>query len=141
MPDSTFTTVLQLARALDTSAFVLLLTKDDVEALRLVLADPDQITTFQAALADDDLAKLQRLVRSGAPRGQKDAAEFASRMADSAGISGGAAGAAIGTMILPGLGTAIGAALGAVVASRMLSRKSDKPPPSSREDADDRGAK
>jgi transcriptional regulator with XRE-family HTH domain len=109
--DPKFSTILQLAHALNVDALLLLLGTNEVETLASLL-ELDLDTPHYHQLRTSDLREIQRLVGSGMLRDRLNAAKLGAAAAQAVGYATqGSIGAAIGAAIRPGIGTVIGAAL------------------------------
>ncbi len=99
-------TLVDIATALGTSPVLLLIGKNELDALISVTGNaPVEL------LSEEEVEKMKRLIASGLRRQRLQAAELGASAARAVGLS--AVGAAIGSVLLPGVGTAIGAGIGA----------------------------
>lgn len=111
--DPRLSTLVNLAGALGISPVLLLLGRDELDAI----ADAPkskEAKDVRSHLTSEELETMRRLLRSGVAKNRTKAVEMGATAAATAGVTAGAiAAAAIGTALLPGIGTAIGAALAA----------------------------
>lgn len=109
-------TLVDLAFALDVSPMMLVMDKDDLEAIaELSTADVEKL---ERELSEAESDQMNWLVQSGVRKNLVKAALIGSSSIGGAAAMSASA-AAIGSAFLPGLGTAIGGALGAFIAKRL----------------------
>ena len=122
--DPRLSTLVDLAFALDVSPMMLVMDKDDLEAIaELSAADVEELTQ---GLSEEESDQMNWLVQSGLRKNLVKAALIgSSSIGGAAAVS--ASAAAIGSAFLPGLGTAIGGVLGTFISKRL-----DKDEPSDR---------
>jgi transcriptional regulator with XRE-family HTH domain len=125
--DPKFSTILQLARALNVDPLLLLLGTNELATiaslLKLDLASPQY-----EQLRTSDLREIQRLVNSGMVRDRVNAARLGAAAAQAAGYATEASiGAAIGAAISPGQGTVLGAALAQLLSGKPVGDQPSSP--------------
>lgn len=121
--DPLLSTIVKLASALEISPTILLMGKNEIEAIAQVSKSNECRTTL-AELDEEKVQEMERLVESGMDRNRNKAAKMGGEMSGAISSAAGAIpGAAIGTILLPGLGTVIGATLGALFGKTLSKRR------------------
>lgn len=111
--DPRLSTLAGIAAALGVSPVVLLLGRDELDAIAYAPSS-SEAERVRENLSSEELETMRRLLRSGIAKNRTKAVAMGASAATAAGFAAGSlAGAAIGTAILPGVGTAIGAAISA----------------------------
>jgi transcriptional regulator with XRE-family HTH domain len=123
--DPRFSTIVDLAAALEITPLLLLMTSRELAAISELVRDGSSVREASAGIPTQDVQRMRRLLESGVQRGQKQAVEMGVTAVQVAGLAAGgaASGAAIGTLLAPGLGTVLGAALGSMIFRANASRK------------------
>lgn len=116
--DPRLSTVAGLATALGISPMLLLLDREELDAIAGIPMSREA-EDVRSQLDTEQLETMRRLLRSGVAKNRAEAVAMGTTAAALAGISAGPlAAAAIGTAILPGIGTAVGAAIAATWMAR-----------------------
>jgi transcriptional regulator with XRE-family HTH domain len=116
--DPRLSTVAGLATALGISPMLLLLDREELDAINEI-PKSQEAESVSSQLNAEQLETMRRLLRSGVAKNRAEAVAMGTTAATLAGISAGPlAAAAIGTAILPGIGTAVGAAIAAAWISK-----------------------
>lgn len=111
--DPRLSTLAGIAAALGVSPVVLLLGRDELDAI-VNAPSSTEAKRVRDNISPDELETMRRLLHSGIAKNRMKAVAMGASAAMAAGFAAGSlTGAAIGTAILPGIGTAIGAALSA----------------------------
>lgn len=111
--DPRLSTVVGLATALGVSPMLLLLDREDLDAIAEIPRSREG-EDVRLQLKTEQLETMQRLLRSGLAKNRAEAVAMGTTAAALAGIKAGAlVAAAIGTAIMPGVGTTVGAAFAA----------------------------
>lgn len=114
--DPHLSTIIDLARALETSPLLLLLHEQELTAL-INVAREAQSELLQNRVSNKDVEMMRRLIQTGMMKNRLRAAKIGIGAMQAAGLAAGttAIGAAIGSSLLPGIGTVIGALLGSLL--------------------------
>lgn len=121
--DPRLSTLAGIAAALGVSPIVLLLGRDELDAI-VNAPSNTEAERVQENISPEELENIRRLLRSGIAKNRAKAVAMGASAATAAGFSAGSlAGAAIGTAILPGVGTAIVAALSAWTVYKLSTEK------------------
>lgn len=124
--DPRLSTLAGIAVALGVSPVVLLLGRDELDAI-VNAPSSSEAERVRENISPLELETMRRLLRSGIAKNRMKAVAMGASAATAAGFAAGSlAGAAIGTAILPGVGTAIGAALSAWLVHKRSSDASDE---------------
>lgn len=116
--DPRLSTVAGLATALGISPMLLLLDREELDAISEIPTS-QEAERVSSQLNAEQLETMRRLLRSGVAKNRAEAIAIGTSAAMVAGLSAGPlAAAAIGTAILPGIGTAVGAAIAAAWLSK-----------------------
>lgn len=122
--DPRLSTVVSLASALGISPVILLLGRDELDAIAEA-PKSKEVKDVRSHLTAEELGTMRRLLRSGVAKNRAKAVEMGTSAAATAGMTAIAA-AAIGTALLPGIGTAIGAVIGSKwLAKKAIDEKKD----------------
>lgn len=124
--DPRLSTLGGIADALGVSAFVLLLSAEDLR--RLVQLPANRRDLLESQADDGDRALLKELAESRVTADRRKAARLSTSLVSQLGFesAGAAVGAAIGTALLPGVGTIVGAFIGGGQRRSKLPNDSDK---------------
>jgi transcriptional regulator with XRE-family HTH domain len=132
--DPRLSTLAGVASALGVSPVLLLLGRDELDAIANAPGS-SEAERLKDNLSSDELDTMRRLLDSGIAKNRTKAVAIAASAATAAGLTAGTlASAAIGTAILPGIGTAIGVALGVWMTRKrasdlkLLTTTTDEPP-------------
>jgi transcriptional regulator with XRE-family HTH domain len=124
--DPRLSTVADLAQAMGIAPFLLLLSREDLDAITHVARSADT-AKMSSAMTDDKTEQITRLLRSEIPKNRAKAVTIGAVAASSAGFTAGTiAAAAIGTALIPGIGTAIGVGLAAWMIGHKTPERNDK---------------
>lgn len=125
--DPRLSTVVNLAAALGISPVLLLVGRDELDAITEA-PESKEVKDIRSHLTAEELETIRRLLRSGVAKNRNKAIEMGATAAITAGMNAGAiAAAAIGTALLPGLGTAIGAVIGSTwLTKKMINKQQDE---------------
>lgn len=122
--DPRLSTITDIASSLDISPVLLLMGKDEIEALEDLVRNH-----AEESIPKIEIEKMEQLISSGIQKFKLKAAKLGASIyekrndPDIGAAAGAGTGAAIGSVLLPGFGTVIGASMGAFFSAKYKSKE------------------